>query len=142
MPSQNKKPSSTSTTTNNNQKIIQQQMTSLDSTDPLSSTWNDDVLSKLTNETSLKQQQLLWGGRGRGGRGIGRTTIQPKDIILPNVTLEYVSDVNSGCVGSKVLLNDAKLKLLCSRTDMSGCENENNSGRVYALVGRNGCGKR
>ncbi len=104
-------------------------MALMDDADALSKTWNEEVLSKITKETSLKQQQLLWGGKGRGGRGIGRNTIQRNDIILPDVTLEYVSDDVSGAVGTKTLLNGAKLKLL------SGGD------RVYALVGRNGCGE-
>ena len=41
--------------------------------------------------------------------------------------MEYVSDASSGSTGSKILLDDAQLKLL--------------SGRVYAICGRNGCGK-
>jgi ATP-binding cassette subfamily F protein 1 len=67
------------------------------------------------------------GGRGRGGRGLSRKTIQPRDVIVENVNLEYVSDGTSGAIGSKVLLQNATLKLL--------------HGRVYALVGNNGCGK-
>ena len=159
--------------------ITQDQMSSLDSTDALSSRWdeevlshftqsssssnvnsnsnsNSSVLSQITRQTSLKQQQLLWGGRGKGGRGIARMTIQPRDIILPNVTLEYVSDAKSGCVGSKVLLKDAYLKLLscgasasasASASDNHNCnvdggiESGNQNKRVYVLVGRNGCGK-
>lgn len=71
---------------------------------------------------------------------MARVTIQPRDIILPNVTLEYVSDAKSGCVGSKVLLSDAYLKLLSCGSSSEESE-DSNCGRVYALVGRNGCGK-
>jgi ABC-type cobalamin/Fe3+-siderophores transport system ATPase subunit len=132
-----------------NSKVMNQQMSSLDDTDPLMSEWNDNLeqyqqllLSSVTNQTSLKQQQLLWGGkggRGRGGRGSGggRVTIQPHDIIIPNISLEYVSDAQSGSVGSKTLLrgdDNTKLKLL------SGVNDEGKH-RVYALIGRNGCGK-
>ena len=67
------------------------------------------------------------GGRGRGGRGASRKTIQPRDVVLQDVNLEYVSDVTSGAVGTKTLLQNSYLKLL--------------SGKIYALVGRNGCGK-
>mmetsp|Transcript_19200 Transcript_19200/g.28761 ORF Transcript_19200/g.28761 Transcript_19200/m.28761 type:complete len:762 (+) Transcript_19200:82-2367(+) len=114
--------------------VVDQQMSLLDDADALSQRWNDEVLSKIgssreTKSLSLKQQQLLWGGRGKGGRGIGRNTIQRRDIILPDITLEYISDDVSGAVGSRTLLDGAKLKLL------SGGD------RVYALVGRNGCGK-
>lgn len=125
-------------------------MSSLDSTDPYANIWNDH-LSQITTQSSLKQQQLSWRGqhssRGKGGRGVSRTTIQPNDVILSNVTLEYISDEISGCVGSKILLSDAKLKLLSSRTSSSsdgdgdGDTNQCQKGKVYALVGRNGCGK-
>ena len=63
----------------------------------------------------------------RGGRGLGRRTFQPRDIAVENVNLEYVNDTSvsgSGKGGSKVLLDNAYLKLL--------------PGRVYTLVGRNG----
>ena len=67
------------------------------------------------------------GGKGKGGRGISRRTIQPRDVILQNVNLEYVSDSTSGSTGTKTLLEGVNLKLL--------------SGKVYALIGRNGSGK-
>ena len=136
---------------NNNEQIIQQQMSSLDSTDPLAQVWHDHVLSQVTTQTSLRQQRLLWGKRGRDGRGFSRMTIQPHDIILEDVTLEYISDESSGMVGSKVLLQNAKLKLLSSAVGGGGentMEEYDSSspfstikGKVYALVGRNGCGK-
>jgi ATPase subunit of ABC transporter with duplicated ATPase domains len=74
------------------------------------------------------------GGKGRGGRGASRKTVQPRDIILTDVNLEYTSDgatrgtgAGAGAIGTKTLLQNASLKLL--------------SGKIYALVGRNGCGK-
>jgi ATPase components of ABC transporters with duplicated ATPase domains len=67
------------------------------------------------------------GGRGKGGRGVSRKTVQPRDVVVENVNLEYISDATNGTVGTKVLLQSASLKLL--------------HGRVYALVGNNGCGK-
>jgi ATPase subunit of ABC transporter with duplicated ATPase domains len=70
---------------------------------------------------------FLRGGRGKGGRGVSRKTVQPRDVIVENVNLEYISDATNGTVGTKVLLQNASLKLL--------------HGRVYALVGKNGCGK-
>jgi len=122
--------------------ILSDQMSCLDSSDPYASSWND-ILSCASSATSLKQQSLLWGGRGKGGRGLSRMTVQPKDIIIPDVTLEYVSDASSGSTGSKTLLLNAHLKLLGSAKSNStnSNSNSNSEGRVYALVGRNGCGK-
>lgn len=97
--------------------IVQQQLSSLDATDAYASAWKD-----------LVQQQgghSLWGGRGRGGRGLARRTYQPRDIVVEDVTLEYVSAQER--LPSKLLLENATLKLL--------------AGHVYALVGRNGVGK-
>lgn len=108
------------------QHVVHQQMESLDDTDALSSVWKD-ALSSATEATSFRQQALLWGGRGKGGRGIGRRTIQPKDVIVSDVNLEYISDSKAGAVGAKILLQNATLKLL--------------SGHVYSIIGRNGCGK-
>lgn len=67
------------------------------------------------------------GGRGKGGRGVSRKTVQPRDVVVESVNLEYISDATNGTVGTKVLLQSASMKLL--------------HGRVYALVGNNGCGK-
>ena len=133
-----------------NSSIISQQISSLDSSDPYALTWQSQVLSQITNQSSLKQQSILWGGRGKGGRGMSRQTVQPKDVIINDITLEYCSEDISGCVGSKVLLNDAKLKLLgtgilTSSSSSDDCDDDDDGlkkkGRVYALVGRNGCGK-
>ena len=62
------------------------------------------------------------GGKGRGGRGKARQTIQPRDIVLSDVSLEYVSDTASGATGSRTLLENATLKFL--------------HGKVYSIVGR------
>ena len=111
---------------NPHEQVISSQMTAIDASDSLASQW-EDALDSISQETSFKQQSLIWGGKGKGGRGISRRTIQPKDVIVDDVNLEYVSDANSGAVGSKTLLAGADLKLL--------------SGKVYAMIGRNGCGK-
>lgn len=97
--------------------IVQQQLTSLDDTDAYASAWSEVV--------QQQDRAPQWGGRGRGGRGLARQTFQPRDIVVENVNLEYVSVKDE--LPSKVLLEDATLKLL--------------SGHVYALVGRNGVGK-
>lgn len=79
----------------------------------------------LISAESKNLRQILWGGRGKGGRGTSRRTFQPDDIVVDGVTLEYLNDTEvtgSGSGGSKLLLSDAYLKLL--------------PGKVYALVGR------
>lgn len=96
--------------------IVKQQLSSLDDTDAYASAWTDLV---------QQEGHPLWGGRGRGGRGLARRTHQPRDIVVEDVTLEYVSVQDQ--LPSKLLLEGATLKLL--------------AGRVYALVGRNGVGK-
>lgn len=96
--------------------IIHQQLTSLDDTDGYASVWAD-----LLRNSDIP----IWGGRGKGGRGLARRTYQPRDIVVENVCLEYVSVEHS--LPSKVLLDGATLKLL--------------AGHVYALVGRNAVGK-
>ena len=94
--------------------IVRQQLTSLDDADAYASAW-----------TTAVQQALPWGGRGRGGRGLARQTFQPRDIVVEDVTLEYIRLQKQ--LPAKVLLEGATLKLL--------------AGHVYALVGRNGVGK-
>lgn len=116
--------------------IVQQQLRSLDDTDGFATAWAD-LLSKSSQEGNISAP-VLWGGRGRGGRGIRRTH-QPQSIVVEGIHLEYVGVHNQGGAGSiseakkqtilpsKVLLEGATLKLL--------------PGHVYALVGRNGSGK-
>ena len=94
--------------------IVRQQLTSLDDADSYASAW-----------TAAVEKALTWGGRGRGGRGLARQTYQPRDIVVEDVTLEYISLHKQ--LPAKVLLEGATLKLL--------------AGHVYALVGRNGVGK-
>ena len=70
------------------------------------------------------------GRQGEGGRGLACQSYQLYNIVIENVSLEYVNDVSvtgAGRGGSKVLLTDAYLKLL--------------PGKVYSLIGRNGVGK-
>lgn len=74
---------------------------------------------------------MHWGGRGKGGRGYARQTFQPKDVIVPSLSLEYAGSDEVGS-GSRTLLSEqtygkSTLRLL--------------QGQVYALVGRNGVGK-
>mmetsp|Transcript_19846 Transcript_19846/g.42698 ORF Transcript_19846/g.42698 Transcript_19846/m.42698 type:complete len:680 (-) Transcript_19846:21-2060(-) len=108
------------------EEILNSQHASLDATDAYASAWSVALAEAEKNDsTSIK-----WGGRGKGGRGTARRTFQPYDIVVDDVTLEYVNDVNitgGGSGGSKLLLQDAYLKLL--------------PGKVYSLIGRNGVGK-
>lgn len=110
------------------QDIIDAQHDSLDATDAYASAWSV-ALAEASAAAAVSGGviQPSWGGRGKGGRGAARRTFQPHDIVVDAVCLEYVNDASvtgAGGGGSKVLLNDAYLKLL--------------PGRVYALIGRNG----
>lgn len=90
------------------------QLSSLDDTDCYATAWQE----------ALAASKLTWGGRGRGGRGRARRTMQPKDIVVDDVRLEYVGNEQGAC---RLLLESATVKFL--------------SGRVYLLLGKNGSGK-
>ena len=109
---------------NSIENIIKEQNESLDDTDCYASVW-----AQLQIESEKSGKNPVWGGRGKGGRGLARRTVQPHDIVIESVFLEYVMDgINGTC--SKTILNGAintTLKLLGSH--------------IYALVGRNGSGK-
>lgn len=105
--------------------VSQAQHLSLDASNCYSSAWSDAIA-----KSGHELRNFTWGGRGKGGRGVNRRTFQPHDIVVDNVSLEFVNDVSvtgAGRGGSKMLLDGAYLKLLPSK--------------VYALVGRNGVGK-
>lgn len=118
------------------QDVLNAQHESLDATDAYASAWSvalaEAEASAATAAASSDGDnhgiiKVKWGGRGKGGRGTARRTFQPRDIVVDNVSLEYVNDASvtgAGGGGSKVLLNEAYLKLL--------------PGRVYSLIGRNG----
>jgi len=97
--------------------VIRSQLDSLDDTDCYSTAWEE----ALANTSNLV---VRWGGRGQGGRGTSRRTFQPKDVVVDDVRLEYVGNETAG--SAKLMLDGAVLKLL--------------SGRVYGLIGNNGCG--
>ena len=99
--------------------IVQTQQLSLDDTDCYASAWADALAHYTNASESSSLPSTLWGGRGKGGRGLARRTIQPHDIVVDNVWLHYLA--------SETCLEGATLKLL--------------HGHVYALIGRNGCGK-
>lgn len=97
------------------EEIVEAQLTSLDDTDCYASVWNDILVQQREGRTSSS----LWGGRGKGGRGLARRTVQPRDIVVDDVRLQYLL--------GDVCLEGATIKLLQKH--------------VYALVGKNGCGK-
>lgn len=96
--------------------IAQAQLSSLDDTDCYASVW-EQILAKQRDGKASKS--ILWGGKGKGGRGLARRTIQPHNIVLEDVRLQYL--LGDTC------LEGATIKLLHNH--------------VYCLVGRNGCGK-
>jgi ATPase subunit of ABC transporter with duplicated ATPase domains len=122
-----------------NPMLYQQQQDHLDDTDVYASIWQDVLHLAIVNENTTQKNEMVlptvkWGGRGKGGRGIARRTVQPYDISLPDsVRLEYIGQVLSSTSSSAnksssvLLLDDAKLNFL--------------SRHVYGMVGPNGCGK-
>lgn len=96
--------------------ISQNQLDLLDDTDCYASVW-EQILSESRASASGVN---LWGGRGKGGRGLSRRTIQPRDVLVEDVSLQYLGRTDA-------FLEGATIKLLHDR--------------LYALIGRNGCGK-
>lgn len=127
--------------------IAQTQVRSLDDTDPYASVWEaildrqrqqQDCDDSSSNDINNKG---LWGGRGKGGRGLARRTVQPKTVVVDDIRLQYLHQQvaekggnNKAAVtrqknNSNLLhmLEGATLKLLPNH--------------IYALLGRNGSGK-
>ena len=122
IPSENNRMSAAA---NEFEEVVDAQLASLDASDAYASVWADCVA-----EAEAKGTRISWGGRGRGGRGAGRRTFQPHDVVVDGVCLEFLNDASvtgEGAGGSKTLLQGATIKLL--------------SGKTYSLVGRNGVGK-
>lgn len=94
------------------------QSSSLDATDCFASVW-EQILAKQRDRDELSHSTGLWGGRGKGGRGLGRRIVQPKDVIVDDIRLQYLL--------GDTFLERATLKLLQKH--------------VYALIGKNSCGK-
>ncbi|GKZ00630.1 hypothetical protein MPSEU_001015200 [Mayamaea pseudoterrestris] len=94
--------------------IVQSQLNYLDDTDCYATAWREALL----------HSNGRWGGRGKGGRALGRRTTQPHDVVVSDVSLAYVGNAAGSCT---LLLENAQLKLL--------------SGHVYCLLGKNGSGK-
>jgi ATP-binding cassette, subfamily F, member 3 len=103
----------------NLESTVLSQLQSLDDTDAYASAW-EEVLESAEKSNTV----AVWGGRGKGGRGLARRTLQPLTVIVDDVTLKYVGELFAP---SKLLLEGASLRLL--------------PGRVYSLVARNGAGK-
>ncbi|MGK3745248.1 MAG: ATPase subunit of ABC transporter with duplicated ATPase domains [Bacillariaceae sp.] len=96
--------------------VTRAQLSSLDDTDCYASVW-EQILSK---QRRTGQSTHIWGGKGKGGRGLGRRTIQPNDVVVEDVRLQYL-------FGDACLLESATIKLLHNH--------------IYCLLGRNGSGK-
>ena len=110
----------------------QAQLDRLDDTDVYATAWSDALAAAARHNNN--NNNLQWGGRGQGGRGLGRRTFHDSHVSVEGVRLEYVggnhscSSKNSNSSShARLLLEHATLKL--------------QTGRVYALVGPNGCGK-
>lgn len=97
----------------------QAQLSSLDDTDCYASVWEAILAKQRDEESSQSTRSNLWGGKGKGGRGLARRTIHPHNVVLEDVRLKYL--MGDTC------LEGATIKLLHNH--------------VYCLVGRNGCGK-
>ena len=100
--------------------VTRAQLSSLDDTDCYASVW-EQILAKQRDGGSSQSTHTanLWGGKGKGGRGLARRTIQPHNVVVEDVRLQYL--LGDTC------LEGATIKLLHNH--------------VYCLVGRNGCGK-
>ena len=131
--------------------VTQIQLESLDDTDCYASVWGQ-ILQRQRHElatsslAAVASSSSLWGGKGMGGRGLARRTVQPKDVIIDDVRLQYLplssslaSSSSSGSTkgnstkkntkggGGNILLENATIKFLHNH--------------VYTVIGRNGCGK-
>ena len=109
----------TTATTSSLTSVAQSQLESLDDTDCYATAWQR-ALEKYDGS-----RMVVWGGRGRGGRGLARRTFQPNDCVVPDLRLEYLATFTSR---GRILLKDTTLKLQCP-------------GLVYAVIGPNGSGK-
>eukprot|EP00980_Cylindrotheca_fusiformis_P026221 scaffold15515_cov117-Cylindrotheca_fusiformis.AAC.2 len=100
--------------------IAQGRSISLDATDCYASVWEQILANqKDCDDLSNPCRTGLWGGRGKGGRGLGRRTVQPNNVVVNNVRLQYLM--------GDTFLEGATIKLLHKH--------------VYALIGKNSCGK-
>ena len=117
-------------------ELHQTQQQHLDDTDIYASVWHDAVAQSLEQSGDVsKVIGAKWGGRGQGGRGVARRTVQTNDISIPDgVRLEYVGvnrshrrSQDSSSSAPFLLLENARLSLL--------------SGHTYGMIGPNGCGK-
>ena len=91
--------------------------TDLDSTDSHSSAWTEFK----ANTATATNNTTVWGGRGRGGRGVSRhqqSAVSSKSLHLYNLCLSF---------GSTELIADSELQL--------------NVGHRYCILGKNGSGK-
>jgi len=90
----------------------------LNEMDDYASAWND-VRAKANNNNG-QDQDVVWGGRGKGGRGVNRGlgVYRGKDAVVNQLTLSY---------GGQELLHETHLAIA--------------HGHRYGLMGPNGVGK-
>ena len=75
------------------QDVLNTQHESLDATDTYASAWSVALAEAYASSPS-STVKVSWGGRGKGGRGNARKTFQPYDIVVTNVSLEYMNDTS------------------------------------------------
>ena len=69
------------------EEITQAQLSSLDDTDCYASVWEQILAKQRDGKVSISS---LWGGKGRGGRGLARRTIHPHNVVVEDVRLQYI----------------------------------------------------
>mmetsp|Transcript_8445 Transcript_8445/g.21066 ORF Transcript_8445/g.21066 Transcript_8445/m.21066 type:complete len:1011 (+) Transcript_8445:203-3235(+) len=105
------------------EKIQDKSSTIIDDMDDYGSAWADakSNADKTATTTSTSGGEVVWGGRGYGGRGVNRglAVYRGRDAVVQNLTLSYG--------GGRDLLHETHLAL--------------SHGHRYGLMGQNGCGK-
>ena len=136
--------------------VTQIQLKSLDDTDCYASVWGQ-ILQRQRHElatsslAAVASSSSLWGGKGMGGRGLARRTVQPKDVIIDDVRLQYSplsSSLSSSSSSSSSSPGNTKGNSTKKNTKGGGgiilLENATIKflhNHVYTIIGRNGCGK-
>ena len=123
-------------------EVTESQLESLNDADAFGTAWQEILRQSRNNDDSHPNRKIQWGGRGQGGRGRGRRTYQPHNVVVDNLSLEYAGTTMAS---SKVLLHETQLKLLSPHSSPVDQAREEDTlflpPNVYALVGRNGSGK-
>mmetsp|Transcript_8446 Transcript_8446/g.21071 ORF Transcript_8446/g.21071 Transcript_8446/m.21071 type:complete len:1014 (+) Transcript_8446:203-3244(+) len=102
------------------EKIQDKSSNIIEDMDDYGSAWAD-AKSNPYKTTSTSGGEVVWGGRGYGGRGVNRglAVYRGRDAVVQNLTLSYG--------GGRDLLHETHLAL--------------SHGHRYGLMGQNGCGK-